>query len=120
MSVFRIACWTSVPVSQAWNFQPDTAHHWKNMEVNSISENIQRRNKLLVLEAVPLRSFARPIGRVEGDAEHRKQSFQRAAVPGELIVLRVRWYLRYPLSYEHVTEMMAERGVELDVSCIWR
>src|SRR5580698_4308963 len=24
MSVFRIACWTSVPVSQAWNFQPDT------------------------------------------------------------------------------------------------
>lgn len=23
MSLFRIACWTSVPVSQAWNFQPD-------------------------------------------------------------------------------------------------
>jgi transposase-like protein len=24
--------------------------------------------------------------------------------PGEVIVLCVRWYLRYPLSYEHVAE----------------
>jgi hypothetical protein len=40
--------------------------------------------------------------------------------PGELIVLCVRWYLRYPLSYEHVTELMAERDVEVDASCIWR
>jgi transposase-like protein len=40
--------------------------------------------------------------------------------PGELIVLCVRWYLRYPLSYEHVRELMAERGVEVDASCIWR
>jgi len=39
---------------------------------------------------------------------------------GELIVLCVRWYLRYPLSYEHVAEMMAERGVGVDASCIWR
>jgi transposase-like protein len=28
--------------------------------------------------------------------------------------------MRYPLSYEHVTELMAERGVEVDASCIWR
>ena len=40
--------------------------------------------------------------------------------PGELIILCVRLYLRYPLSYEHVTELMAERGVEVDASCIWR
>jgi transposase, IS6 family len=40
--------------------------------------------------------------------------------PGELIVLCVRLYLRYPLSYEHVAELMAERGVEVDASCIWR
>ena len=33
--------------------------------------------------------------------------------PGELIVLCVRWYLRYPLSYEHVAELVAERGVEV-------
>src|ERR1700686_169084 len=40
--------------------------------------------------------------------------------PGELIILCVRWYLRYPLSYEHVAELMSERGVEVDASCIWR
>src|SRR5580704_15328660 len=39
---------------------------------------------------------------------------------GELIILCVRLYLRYPLSYEHVAELAAERGVELDASCIWR
>jgi transposase, IS6 family len=39
---------------------------------------------------------------------------------GELIVLCVRWRLRYPLSYEHVAEMMAERGADVDASCIWR
>jgi DDE domain len=40
--------------------------------------------------------------------------------PGEVIILCVRWYLRYPLSYEHVAELVAERGVEVDASCIWR
>ena len=40
--------------------------------------------------------------------------------PGEVIVLCVRWYLRYPLSYEHVSELLEERGVEVDPSCIWR
>jgi transposase-like protein len=40
--------------------------------------------------------------------------------PGEVIILGVRWYLRYPLSYEHVAELLAERGVEVDASCIWR
>ena len=32
----------------------------------------------------------------------------------------VRLYLRYPLSYEHVSELAAERGVGVDASCIWR
>jgi len=40
--------------------------------------------------------------------------------PGELIISCVRLYLRYPLSYEHVTELMSERGVEVDASCVWR
>ena len=39
---------------------------------------------------------------------------------GEVIILCVRWYLRYPLSYEHVAELVAERGVEVDASCLWR
>src|ERR1700724_3202846 len=45
--------------------------------------------------------------------------FKGRHFPGEVIVLCVRWYLRYPLSYQHVTELVAERGVE-DASCIWR
>jgi len=40
--------------------------------------------------------------------------------PGAVILVSVRWYLRYPLSYEHVAELLAERGVEVDASCIWR
>src|SRR4030095_12154143 len=40
--------------------------------------------------------------------------------PGDLIILCVRWYLQYPLSYQHVAELVAERGVEVDASCIWR
>ena len=39
---------------------------------------------------------------------------------GEVILLAVRWYLRYPLAYEHVAEMLAERGLAADASCIWR
>jgi IS6 family transposase len=38
---------------------------------------------------------------------------------GEVIVLCVRWYLRHRLSYDHVAELVAERGVEVDASCIW-
>jgi transposase, IS6 family len=40
--------------------------------------------------------------------------------PGEVILLCVRWYLRYPLAYEHVSELVAERGIGVDPSCIWR
>ena len=46
--------------------------------------------------------------------------FRGRHYPGEVIVLCVRWYLRYPLAYEHVSEILAERGVEVDPSCIWR
>jgi IS6 family transposase len=46
--------------------------------------------------------------------------FKGRQYPGEVIVLCVRRYLRYPLSYEHVTELVAERGIEVDPSCIWR
>ena len=46
--------------------------------------------------------------------------FKGRHFPGEVIVLCVRWYLRYPLAYEHVAELLAERGVAVDASCIWR
>jgi transposase-like protein len=37
-----------------------------------------------------------------------------------VIITAVRWYLRYPLSYVHVAELLAERGLLADASCIWR
>ena len=38
----------------------------------------------------------------------------------EVIVLCVRWYLRYSLSYRDVKEMMAEWGLSIDHSTIAR
>src|SRR5215469_15256104 len=46
--------------------------------------------------------------------------FKGRHFPGEVILPCVRWYLRYPLAYEQVAELLAERGVEVDPSCIWR
>ena len=41
-------------------------------------------------------------------------------VPPELIMLAVRWYLRFGLSYRDVEELLAERGVEVDHVTIYR
>ena len=37
-----------------------------------------------------------------------------------LILLNVRWYLRYGLSYRDLEEMMLERGVKVDHTTIYR
>src|ERR671924_1742654 len=47
-------------------------------------------------------------------------SFKGAHFPQEIILMGVRWYLAYPLSYRHVEELMEERGVEVDHSTINR
>ncbi len=39
---------------------------------------------------------------------------------GEIIVLCVRWYLRYSLSYRDLEEMMVERGLKIDHTTIYR
>lgn len=38
----------------------------------------------------------------------------------EIILLCVRWYLRYPLSYRNLKEMMAERGLSVSHTTIYR
>src|SRR5947209_611412 len=38
----------------------------------------------------------------------------------EIILLCVRWYLRYALSYRDLEEMMAERGLTVDHTTIFR
>src|SRR5271155_5720912 len=46
--------------------------------------------------------------------------FKGRRYPGDVILQAVRWYLRYPLAYEHVAELLADRGLEVDASCVWR
>src|SRR5829696_4077454 len=40
--------------------------------------------------------------------------------PPDVIVLAVRWYLRFGLSYRDVEELLAERGVAVDHVTIYR
>jgi transposase-like protein len=44
--------------------------------------------------------------------------FKGRQYPGDVIVMAVCWYLRYPLAYEHVAELLAERGLCVDRSCV--
>jgi len=47
-------------------------------------------------------------------------SFKGAHFPQEIMLMGVRWYLAYPLSYRHVEELMEERGVLLDHATLQR
>lgn len=47
-------------------------------------------------------------------------AFKGRQYPGSVILTAVRWYLRYPRAYEHVSELLAERGLPVDASCVWR
>ena len=40
--------------------------------------------------------------------------------PSDVILLAVRWYLRYNLSYRDLEELLAERGVEVDHVTLFR
>ncbi|MCP3938176.1 MAG: IS6 family transposase, partial [Actinomycetia bacterium] len=42
------------------------------------------------------------------------ESFAGYRFPPEVILLAVRWYLRYGLSYRDVEELIAERGIDVD------
>ena len=46
--------------------------------------------------------------------------FKGRQYPAGVILLCVRCYLRYPLAYEHVSEILAERGSDADARCTWR
>jgi IS6 family transposase len=47
-------------------------------------------------------------------------SFAGYRFPPEVILLAVRWYLRYGLSYRDVAELLAERGIDVDHVTIYR
>ena len=46
--------------------------------------------------------------------------FKRRRIPVEIILVCVRWHCKYGNSYRDLTEMMQERGVEVDPSTIMR
>src|SRR4249919_1799019 len=52
--------------------------------------------------------------------QNRPALFRGRHFEDVIIVLCVRWYLRYSLSYRDLQEMMAERGLSVDQVTIWR
>jgi transposase, IS6 family len=50
----------------------------------------------------------------------KSSSFKWRHYNAEIILLCVRWYLRYALSYRDLEEMMRERGLSLDHTTIYR
>jgi putative transposase len=48
------------------------------------------------------------------------QSFKGSHFPPDVILMAIRWYVAYPLSYRHVEELMEERGVKLDHATVNR
>jgi transposase-like protein len=61
-----------------------------------------------------IRSHACPTSVVPSSA------FAGFRFPPEIIVLAVRWYLRFGLSYRDVEELLAERGLEVDHVTVYR
>ena len=49
-----------------------------------------------------------------------RSSFAGFRFSSEVIMLAVRWYLRYGLSYRDVEELLAERGIAVDHVTIYR
>jgi transposase-like protein len=49
-----------------------------------------------------------------------RSAFAGFRFPSDVIVVAVRWYLRYALSYRDVEELLAERGVQVDHVSVYR
>ena len=58
--------------------------------------------------------------RVNRRSRVESASFAGYRFPPEVILLAVRWYLRYGLSYRDVEELLAERGIDVDHVTIYR
>ncbi|WP_405098419.1 IS6 family transposase [Micromonospora sp. NBC_01412] len=65
--------------------------------------------------AWPVRSLSRL-----GSWSPPASAFVGFRFPSEVIVLAVRWYLRFNLSYRDVEELLVERGVEVDHVTVYR
>jgi IS6 family transposase len=59
-------------------------------------------------------------GRRPRPASVPRSAFAGFRFPCDVIVVAVRWYLRFGLSYRDVEELLAERGVEADYVSVYR
>jgi IS6 family transposase len=50
----------------------------------------------------------------------RKSPFKHHRFPRDIVLSAVRWYLRYPLSYQDVVDLVAERSITVDRSTVYR
>ncbi len=49
-----------------------------------------------------------------------RTAFAGFRFPAEVIIVAVRWYLRFGLSYRDIEELLIERGVEVDHVTVYR
>ena len=49
-----------------------------------------------------------------------RSAFAGFCFPPDVIVLAVRWYLRFALSYRDIEELLAERGIDVDHVTVYR
>ena len=49
-----------------------------------------------------------------------RSAFAGFCFPPDVIVLAVRWYLRFGLSSRDVEELLTERGIEVDSVTVYR
>jgi hypothetical protein len=75
---------------------------------------LQKRKKSCKLENI--QEIERPLSM----STQSQYPFKWRHVESEIILLCVRWYLRYALSYRGLEEMMAERGLSVDHTTISR
>lgn len=46
--------------------------------------------------------------------------FKGIHFPREGVLMAIRWYIAYPLSYNHIEEMLANRGIKVDHATLHR
>src|SRR5450759_1734247 len=82
------------------------------------------RTWLRILRSVPERWLNEAVRvrhlRVTPSARSPGSAFAGFRFPPEVILLAVRWYLRYGLSYRALEELLAERGIEVDHVALFR
>ena len=49
-----------------------------------------------------------------------RSAFAGFRFPPDVVIVAIRWYLRYALSYRDVEELLAERGIAVDHVTVYR